>query len=253
MVVIEDYLDHSSALPALTRLGVRAAAAAPIRQDGKPVGSLVVASTVVGRRFRETEREALVAFAEHASLAVTDAARTRHMLHSALHDALTGLPNRALFSDRLDQRSSVGAASRPPTAVLFLDVDAQARQRQPGPPGRRRGAGRDRATSDLCVRTEDTVARLGGDEFTVLLDTVTAKPRRCPSPTACSRPCASPSLPVAAALADGQRWRSPGSGGRGPLAMRCVALTSRCTRPRRAAVARLRSSTLISTSARCAG
>src|SRR2546423_1724027 len=77
---------------------------APSRQDGKPVGSLGVASTVVGRRYRETEREALVAFADHASLAVTDAARTRQMLHSALHDALTGLPNRALFSDRLDQR-----------------------------------------------------------------------------------------------------------------------------------------------------
>ncbi|HEY2994444.1 MAG TPA: GAF domain-containing protein, partial [Methylomirabilota bacterium] len=62
LVVIEDYLDHASALPALTKLGVRAAAAAPIRQDGRPVGSLVVASSVAGRRYRDTERAALVAF-----------------------------------------------------------------------------------------------------------------------------------------------------------------------------------------------
>ncbi len=176
MVVIEDYLEHSSALPALTRLGVRAAAAAPIRQDGKPVGSLVVASTVVGRRFRETEREALVAFAEHASLAVTDAARTRHMVHSALHDALTGLPNRALFSDRLDQRLVGGRRARPPAAVLFLDVDALKRINDSL--GHLIG---DEVLVEtarrlaMSVRTEDTVARLSGDEFTVLLDSVSGE------------------------------------------------------------------------------
>jgi len=176
MVVIEDYLGHSSAVPALTRLGVRAAAAAPIRQDGKPVGSLVVASTVVGRRFRETEREALVAFAEHASLAVTDAARTRQMLHSALHDALTGLPNRALFSDRLDQRLVGGRRARPPAAVLFLDVDALKRINDSlghlvGDEVLVETARR----LTMSVRTEDTVARLAGDEFTVLLDSVTGE------------------------------------------------------------------------------
>ena len=173
VVVIENYLDHSSALPAFTRLGVRAAAAAPVRLDGKPVGSLVVASSVVGRRYRETERDALAAFAEHASLAVTDAARTRHMLHSALHDALTGLPNRALFSDRLDQRLVGGRHERPPTAVLFLDVDALKRINDSlghlvGDEVLVETARR----LTMCVRTEDTVARLAGDEFTVLLDAV---------------------------------------------------------------------------------
>ncbi|MDT4944545.1 MAG: hypothetical protein QOH14_1278, partial [Pseudonocardiales bacterium] len=176
MVVIEEYLGHSSAVPALTRLGVRAAAAAPIRQDGKPVGSLVVASTVVGRRFRATEREALVAFAEHASLAVTDAARTRQMLHSALHDALTGLPNRALFSDRLDQRLVGGRRARPPAAVLFLDVDALKRVNDSlghlvGDEVLVETARR----LTMSVRTEDTVARLAGDEFTVLLDSVSGE------------------------------------------------------------------------------
>jgi diguanylate cyclase (GGDEF)-like protein len=173
VVVIDDYPDHTSAMPVLTRLGVRSAAAAPVRQDGKPVGSLVVASTAVGRRFNEMEREALVAFAEHASLAVTDAARTRQMLHSALHDALTGLPNRALFSDRLDQRLLGGRRVRPPTAVLFLDIDALKRINDSL--GHLVGdevlveTARRLTTS---VRTEDTVARLGGDEFTVLLDAV---------------------------------------------------------------------------------
>jgi diguanylate cyclase (GGDEF)-like protein len=173
LVVIDNYPAHPSAVPALTALGVRAAAAVPIRQDGKPVGSLVVASTEGGRRYRETEREALVAFAEHASLAVTDAARTREMLHSALHDALTGLPNRALFSDRLDQRLVGGRRRRAPTAVLFLDVDGLKRVNDTlghlvGDEVLVETARR----LSLSVRTEDTVARLGGDEFTMLLDTV---------------------------------------------------------------------------------
>jgi diguanylate cyclase (GGDEF)-like protein len=171
IVVIDGYPDHPSALGPLVRRGVQSAAAAPIRQDGKPVGSLVVASLVRGRAYRQTEREALVAFAEHASLAVSDAARTSHMLHSGLHDDLTGLPNRALFSDRLDQRLVGGRRERPPAAVLFVDIDALKRINDSlghvvGDEVLVETARR----LTMAVRTEDTVARLGGDEFTVLLD-----------------------------------------------------------------------------------
>jgi diguanylate cyclase (GGDEF)-like protein len=171
VVVIDGYPDHPSALPSLVRSGVQSAAAAPIRQDGKPVGSLVVASLVPGRTYRQTEREALIAFAEHASLAVSDDARTRHMLHSGLHDDLTGLPNRALFSDRLDQRLVGRRRNRPPAAVLFIDIDALKRINDSlghvvGDEVLIETARR----LTMAVRTEDTVARLGGDEFTVLLD-----------------------------------------------------------------------------------
>ena len=171
VVVIDGYPDHPASLAPLVRRGVQSAAAAPIRQDGKPVGSLVVASLVAGRTYRQTEREALVAFAEHASLAVSDAARTSHMLHSGLHDDLTGLPNRALFSDRLDQRLVGGRRERPSAAVLFLDIDALKRINDSlghvvGDEVLIETARR----LTMAVRTEDTVARLGGDEFTVLLD-----------------------------------------------------------------------------------
>jgi diguanylate cyclase (GGDEF)-like protein len=173
VVIIEGYPEHSAALLPLVNHGVQAAAAAPIRQAGQPVGSLVTASRLRGRRYRQTEREALVAFADHASLAVNDAARTRHMLHSALHDALTGLPNRALFSDRLEQRLLGGRRKRAATAVLFLDIDALKRINDSlghlvGDEVLIEIARRLSAT----VRAEDTVARLSGDEFTVLLDAV---------------------------------------------------------------------------------
>jgi diguanylate cyclase (GGDEF)-like protein len=93
------------------------------------------------------------------------------LTHQALHDALTGLPNRVLFLERLAQ--SVEAASRRSihSAVLFIDID------------------RFKAVNDIAghaagdqlligvarrlrevLRPADTVARLGGDEFVVLCE-----------------------------------------------------------------------------------
>ncbi len=96
----------------------------------------------------------------------------KRLLHDALHDALTGLPNRALFMDRL--RTAMARLKRRPThlfAALVLDLD------------------RFKVVNDslghlagdqfliqvgrvllATLRAEHTVARLGGDEFAILLD-----------------------------------------------------------------------------------
>ncbi|MFN4066991.1 MAG: EAL domain-containing protein [Thermosynechococcus sp.] len=97
------------------------------------------------------------------------------ILHDALHDALTGLPNRVLFMDRLSQ--AITRRVRHPNslfAVLFLDVDRfkvinDSLGHLVGDQlligiGRRLTA---------CTRAEDTVARLGGDEFAILLEELT--------------------------------------------------------------------------------
>jgi diguanylate cyclase (GGDEF)-like protein/PAS domain S-box-containing protein len=108
---------------------------------------------------------------------VTDRKEAEHRLqHDALHDALTGLPNRVLFLDRLDQaiRRARRAQSDACAAVLFLDLDRFKLVNDSL--GHLAG---DRLLVAVAQRLEsalrptDTVARLGGDEFTVLLSDVT--------------------------------------------------------------------------------
>ncbi|MBM7868083.1 EAL domain-containing protein [Heliobacterium gestii] len=90
--------------------------------------------------------------------------------HQAYHDALTDLPNRLLFIDRLSQALAQANRNHHMLAVLFLDLDrfkqindtyghALGDLLLQGVAGRLRSA----------VRDSDTVARLGGDEFTILL------------------------------------------------------------------------------------
>ncbi len=95
----------------------------------------------------------------------------KKLAFEAFHDSLTGLPNRALFTDRLDQiiqqrqRSSSTAFS-----VLFLDLDRfkvinDSLGHLLGDALLQKVAER----LEECIRPNDTVARLGGDEFCILL------------------------------------------------------------------------------------
>jgi Amt family ammonium transporter len=93
----------------------------------------------------------------------------QQLSHQALHDALTGLPNRALFTDRLERAMAPGSHDGRAVGVVFLDLD--------GFKVINDSLGHDVGDELLiavgerlagCLAPEDTLARFGGDEFVVL-------------------------------------------------------------------------------------
>jgi diguanylate cyclase (GGDEF)-like protein len=172
LVLMDNYDDAVDAIPLFAQSHLKVAMGAPVREDGRVMGSLTVASYNPSRIYSRDEQDMLLSFAEHASLALTDARTVAQMQHQAFHDHLTGLPNRSLLLDRLERvlaraRVEVGAQ----VGVIFLDLDRfknvndslghEQGDELLGMVGRR---------IEGCLRAIDTAARLGGDEFAVLVD-----------------------------------------------------------------------------------
>lgn len=107
-------------------------------------------------------------------LDVTDRARAEQEIHHlANYDSLTGLPNRNLLHDRLQQAIVQSARMQGSVGVLFLDLDRfkgvnESLGHKAGDQLLRTVAERLR----VCVRESDTLARVGGDEFVVILSIV---------------------------------------------------------------------------------
>ena len=174
LVVSDDYQTEDRALPYFRTRGLRIAMSAPVWENGHVMGSLTVASYRERGAYTDSEREVLLAFAEHASLALTDAKNFDEAVHRSMHDMLTGLPNRALLMDRLGQALRRAERTDALTAVLFLDLDGFKRVNDSlGHPAGDQLLIEVAERLDTCLRPADTAARLGGDEFAILLEGLT--------------------------------------------------------------------------------
>ena len=105
-----------------------------------------------------------------AAVAIEHRLLTDQLEHQAHHDALTGLPNRLLFQDRLDQALAQAERKSLQVAVLYMDLDRfkninDMLGHSSGDELLRQACSR----LQDCIRKTDTLARLGGDEFTVVL------------------------------------------------------------------------------------
>ena len=133
------------------------------RKDGRVV--IVAASaTMVPRRGREVVCVVVRDVSERKAL-------EEQLRHQALYDSLTGLPNRVLLLDRLDQALGRSDRAGGPAAALFVDLDdfKTVNDSLGHEMGNMLLSGVAERLRD-CVRPGDTVARLFGDEFAVLLE-----------------------------------------------------------------------------------
>jgi K+-sensing histidine kinase KdpD len=124
LVVMHDYDQSANALPPLAQEGLKAAMAAPVHENDEVVGSIVVATYRPERHYSEIEQEALVAFAQHASMALTDA-RTMDAMREARHAKEMFL---AMVSHELKSSLTVIVGSLYTLRKHHDDLDSEARE-----------------------------------------------------------------------------------------------------------------------------
>jgi diguanylate cyclase (GGDEF)-like protein len=162
----------------LAALGLEEGIGAALRGDTGVIGVVVVGNSTArsGRSVSRDDVDVLESLAGHAAVllendrlerSLTELTTLKEQLrHQAFHDALTGLPNRALFAERVEHALARNAAG---TAVLFLDLDDFKMIND----SFGHHAGDELLVTvarrvEHAVREHDLPARLGGDEFAVL-------------------------------------------------------------------------------------
>jgi diguanylate cyclase (GGDEF)-like protein len=186
-VVVDDYAEYPSRAPDLPAGIFGAICAVPLTSGDEVLGLIGLSSGDATRPFSEREVEALARFGQLASIAIDNArlferaqTEVRSRAHAALHDTLTGLPNRTMLLNRLAEQMEGATreegrrrATQSRVALILLDLDRfkvvneslghAAGDQLLTEAGRRLLA---------AARSTDTVARLGSDEFGILLGPV---------------------------------------------------------------------------------
>ena len=178
----EDLRTILLALAAFGLCATVAGSAAIARSISKPVSELAAFARRLERgdygqgppQTRSDELGELAAVFNRMRLAI--AARERQIKAMALQDALTGLPNRALFNERLQQTISAARRLRHSASVLLIDLDRfkEVNDTLGHHVGDRLLVEVARRLRIALTRATDTAARIGGDEFAVLLPATNA-------------------------------------------------------------------------------
>jgi diguanylate cyclase (GGDEF)-like protein len=146
----------------------------PLHGDAGVIGMITVANRLGNVRTFDVEDGRLAeTIANHASVAVQNGRLMDRLRFEALHDALTGLPNRTLFHTRVREAIREARPARGQVAVMLMDLDRFKEVNDSL--GHHNG---DLLLQDVAARMKNslgegvTVARLGGDEFGIVLPMV---------------------------------------------------------------------------------
>ena len=145
----------------------------PLVESGQTIGALVVQSYSGDVRYCSADTELLQFVSSQVASAIVRKGDSDRISHLALHDALTGLPNRALLHDR--GRHAITTAKRNSTKFAWLCLDLDKFKPINDSYGHAIGdivLAQVSARMQACLRESDTLARIGGDEFILLLEAV---------------------------------------------------------------------------------
>jgi len=157
------------------RAAPRSAAIFPLVADGRALGAVVAYHPDPGK-FGDKEQELMRLLGSIAPLPLRSARQYEALDHRAHTDALTALPNRAAFEERLATLSHVFDRYARPFSLLVLDVDFFKKFNDThGHEAGDRVLQHVAATIRATVRDVDTPARLGGEEFVVLMPETTLR------------------------------------------------------------------------------
>ncbi|HLT16419.1 MAG TPA: EAL domain-containing protein [Acidimicrobiales bacterium] len=166
----------------LAEIGVKDAAIVPLHNDGTTAGALVVANRLTEvSEFVEEDLRVFETLANHANVALEKGRLVAHLQHEAqeqaylaLHDQVTGLPNRTALVTQLEKAIERAKGSDLRVALLFIDLDTFKEVNDTlGTATAERLLVEVRLRVQAILPPTATLARFGGDQFVVLVSGVT--------------------------------------------------------------------------------